>query len=266
MEELYYVYATGGLILLYFAVQVAARRFDPFAPVWLFLVGYSQVYVVQAITYHDWALSARGKDLVAAANFRALWAIAWFLLVYQLGIGKKAAAVLPAPPRSWPPVVVGMISPPLVLWGLYCSGLFMRGGFQTTEDMSGEELLLLSFPFVMMVAAVMLIVTGRAIEKPPPVFLDRRASDRGRLRADLDVQRQAVALADRRAGDGLRLLYLTAQAALLAGSDLDRRGGSTGRDGRHRLEGQPQLRAVVPGLCPLSSATSSPRRSSRAST
>jgi len=171
MEELVYVYATGGLILLFFVVQVARRRFDAFAPVWLFLVGYGQVYVVQAITYHDWAIGARGKELVAAANFRALWAIAWFLLVYMLGIGRKAAVTLPAPPKHWPPLLVGLISPPLILWGIYCSGLFISGGIQSTEDLSGEELLLLSFPFVMIVAAVMLIVTGRTADGRHPYFL-----------------------------------------------------------------------------------------------
>jgi hypothetical protein len=170
MDELIYAYATGGLILLFFIVQVARRRFDPFAPVWLFLVGYGQVYVVQAISYHDWAIGVRGKDLVAAANLRSFWAIAWFLLVYMIGIGRKAAAVLPAPPKSWPPMAVALISPPLILLGLYCSGLFISGGIQSTEDMSSEELLLLSFPFVMIVAAVMLIVTGQGAESQKRYF------------------------------------------------------------------------------------------------
>ena len=40
MDELGFVYGTAGVILAYFLVQVATRRFDPFAPVWLFLVGY----------------------------------------------------------------------------------------------------------------------------------------------------------------------------------------------------------------------------------
>ena len=39
MEELYYIYATVGLMVLYFVHQLVTRKFDPFAPVWLFLVG-----------------------------------------------------------------------------------------------------------------------------------------------------------------------------------------------------------------------------------
>ena len=74
MDEQSLVLATAGVILVYFLAQVARRAFDPFAPVWLFLVGYAQVYVIQALSYHEWALEVRGKDLVAAANFRALWA------------------------------------------------------------------------------------------------------------------------------------------------------------------------------------------------
>ena len=51
MDERSYVYATAGVIIAYLLVAVARRTFDPFAPVWLFLVGYVQVYVVQAISY-----------------------------------------------------------------------------------------------------------------------------------------------------------------------------------------------------------------------
>ncbi len=57
MDELSYVYATAAVAFLYFAVAVARRRFDPFAPVWLFLIGYVQVYVVQAISYHEYAIA-----------------------------------------------------------------------------------------------------------------------------------------------------------------------------------------------------------------
>ena len=42
---MHFVYATIGLIVLYLVLQVVTRSFDPFAPVWLFLVGYLQVYV-----------------------------------------------------------------------------------------------------------------------------------------------------------------------------------------------------------------------------
>ncbi len=145
--------------------------FDPFAPVWLFLVGYAQVYVIQAVSYHDWAISVRGNELVGAANFRALWALVWFLAVYHLPIGRFVAGVLPSPPRSWSPKLVATISPPLVLWGLFCAGLLIRSGAQDDEGISAGESLVRSFPFVMLVAAILLIVTGRTIHSRNPSFL-----------------------------------------------------------------------------------------------
>ena len=45
------------------------KTFDPFAPHWLFLVGYLHVYVIQAISYHDYALRARGVDLVTSGQW-----------------------------------------------------------------------------------------------------------------------------------------------------------------------------------------------------
>jgi hypothetical protein len=171
MDELYPVYATAGLIVAYFLVQVAVRRFDPFAPVWLFLVGFMQVYVVQALSYHEWAIGVRGTELVAASNLRALWALVWFLFVYQLGLGRKFAALLPAPPRAWSPAVVAAISPPLVIWGLFCAGLLIARGDVADETTRTSDSVFRSFPFVMMVAAVLLIVTGRTVYSPRPVLL-----------------------------------------------------------------------------------------------
>ncbi len=170
MDELYFVVATGTVIVLYFFAHVIKGKFDPFAPVWLFLVGYIQPYIVQATSYHEWAIGLRGKELVAAANFQALWALVWFLLVYQLGIGRKLASWLPQPPRRWSAVHVAVISPPLIVWGLFCAGMLARGGGDD-ETMSAEVSLIHAFPFVMMVSAVMLIVTGRMIHGARPQFL-----------------------------------------------------------------------------------------------
>ncbi len=171
MDELYPVYATAATIGLYFLVSVAARKFDPFAPVWLFLVGFVQVYVIQALSYHDWAVTARSKDLVAAANLRAFWALLWFLAVYHFGPGRLAAPLLPRPPRGWPIKFIAGLSPILVFWGLVCAGLVIRSGGDSAQPASPEGSLLLSFPFVMMVAAVLLIVTGRTISAPRRGFL-----------------------------------------------------------------------------------------------
>lgn len=171
MNDQYFVFATAGIILVYFLVNVIVRKFDPFAPVWLFLLGYVQVYIIQAVSYQEWALRVRGQELVAAANFRALWALVWFLTVYHLAIGPRLAPVLPRPPRGWStPLIVGG-SPLLILWGLYCAGMVIRGGLQGPDSISPEEALLRSFPFVMMVAAIMLIVTGRNLSVSRPHFL-----------------------------------------------------------------------------------------------
>lgn len=165
-----YVILTGLLMVLYFLVCVIRKRFDPFAPVWMFLVGYVQVYFVQALSYREWALEARGEELVTAAGCRSLWSLALFLGVYHLGPGRLLSRLLPAPPAGWSAGAVAAISPPLVLWGLICSGVMIRGGMDM-ESMSAEESLFRSFPFVMLVAGIMLIVTGRDPDEPRPAFL-----------------------------------------------------------------------------------------------
>ena len=171
MDELHFIYATAGLMVLYFLHQVVSRKFDPFAPIWLFLVGYFQIYVLQALSFHDWAVEVRGKELVSAANFRSLWALAWFLLVYQLAPTRAVARILPHPPRNWSPLLAGVVSPPLILWGLYCANVLMSGDASDAESYSSEEALVRSFPFVMLVAAVMLVITGLPMHRVRPVFL-----------------------------------------------------------------------------------------------
>jgi hypothetical protein len=172
MDDLSYVYMTAAVIVCYFLWQVISGKFDSFAPSWLYLVGYVQVYIIQAISYHEWAVNVRGKELVAEANFRALWALLWFLFLYEFGIGKMVARLLPAPPRGWSQTTVGIISPVFVLWGLFSAGIMIFGGQQAdTATMSGEESLFGSLPFLTMVAAVLLIVTGRTSEAASRTFL-----------------------------------------------------------------------------------------------
>jgi hypothetical protein len=171
MEEIYYIYATAGLMVLYFLHQLISRKFDPFAPVWLFLVGYLQVYVIQALNFHDWAVDVRGKDLVIAANYRSFWALLWFLLVYQLSPARIAARALPRPPMRWSPSLPAVICPLLIVWGLFCANMLTAGEAPSIESFSSEEALFRSFPFVMMVAAVMLVITGRTMQSTRPVFL-----------------------------------------------------------------------------------------------
>jgi hypothetical protein len=171
MEEIYYIYGTVGLMVLYFLHQVLSRKFDPFAPVWLFLVGYLQVYVLQALSFHDWAVEARGKDLVIAANFRSFWALLWFLFIYQVSPARMTARVLPQPPLRWSPFLPTVVCPALIVWGLFCANMFVSGDASSLESSSSEEALFRSFPFMMLVAAVMLVVTGLTMQPTRPVFL-----------------------------------------------------------------------------------------------
>lgn len=170
MNELAYVYGTLALMVGAFVFQVATRRFDPFAPIWLFFVGYTQVYVVQAISYHDWAIQARGEELVSGANSRALWALAWLMSVYFLGPGRKLAQCLPSPPVRWALTPVVMVTPFLFVWGVYCARVVLSLPGDNSADVTAEATLLLSFPMVMLVAGVLLIVTGRQPSRPRPAF------------------------------------------------------------------------------------------------
>ena len=55
--------------------------------------------------------------------------------------------------------------------GVIPPGMVLRSGVDSQEAVSAEGTLLLSFPFVMMVAGVMLIVTGRSLTNSRPQFL-----------------------------------------------------------------------------------------------
>lgn len=156
---------TGGLIGGLVLWRALRRDFDPFAPLWLFLAGYFQVYVIQALMYREYAIRARGVELVMEANVRALWAIVLFLAVYHIGIAKRLAAKLPKAPTAWSPTLVVILAPPMIFWGLACAGLAMRA-----DNVSQEENLLHQFPVMMLAAGVMLTVTGRRPDDPRPMY------------------------------------------------------------------------------------------------
>lgn len=157
MNELTYAYMTGALITGNLVLQVLRRRFDPFDPIWLFSIGYFQLYVVQAVSYHDYAIRVRGEEVTADANYRAFWAMAWMLAVYYSGIGGWIARRLPNAPTTWSKPLVVAIAPILLLWGLLCARYTVAA--DTGEIERG---LLLNFPILMLAAGVMLIVTARA--------------------------------------------------------------------------------------------------------
>ncbi len=164
MDDQLLVYGTAAVLLSTVVFGVFRKSFDPFAPLWMFLTGYFQIYVVQAISYRDYAIRARGADLVTLANGRALWALVWFLAVYHCGIARYLAARLPRPPAHLSPTLVCGISPFLIVWGLICAGVAMTSG--EGEPASAEEALFRSFPIIMLVAAILLIVAGRHAARP----------------------------------------------------------------------------------------------------
>ena len=170
MNELTYVYATAAVIAGYLVLEVARKRFDPFAPVWLFLVGYIQVYIIQALSYHDYALRVRGVDVTTTLNFRALWAICWFFLVYQLPIGKLFAAKLPKAPRAWSTGLIWSMTPVLVIWGLAAAFLVSHDISKEGVEVSAEAFIFLQFPIMTLVAAILLIVSGRNPARPKPLM------------------------------------------------------------------------------------------------
>jgi hypothetical protein len=168
MDELSFVYMTAAVILGVGLWHVARKTFDPFSPLWLFLLGYLQVYVIQAISYHEWAIRVRGVDLVTRANVRALWALTWFLIVYHSPIGRWVASRLPRAPTRWSPGLITGMSPLLVTWGLVCAGLVLSEGGQ--REVTAEETLLRQFPIVMLVAGILLAVTGLQRGHPRPAM------------------------------------------------------------------------------------------------
>jgi hypothetical protein len=163
-------YCLAGVILLVVGTALVRKSFDPFAPVYIFLCGYFQVYVIQALSARDYALRVRGADLVTAANGRALWALVWFLAVYYSGIGRAIGRCLPKPPPTWSaPKVIGL-APLMILWGLACSGGVLAGGQGAKEAPTEEASLLHLFPMWTLIGAILLIVTGRNGDKPRPAL------------------------------------------------------------------------------------------------
>jgi hypothetical protein len=170
-DDVLYVYGIAGAIAATLACAIVRKRFDAFEPIWLFLVGYAHVYVIQAITVRDWAFVIRGVDVVTAANQRAFWALLWFLLIYYVGPGRWVGRRLPRPPRGWSVTAVAGLSPLLIVWGLYCAWIVVAQGQGEDITASAELTVFRSFPFVMMVAGILLVVTGSLPTSRSPVML-----------------------------------------------------------------------------------------------
>jgi hypothetical protein len=170
MDDRLYIYATAGVIVGTLLLHVVRKRFDPFAPIWMFMVGYVQIYVVQALSYREYALRVRGEEITAWANERALWSVCWFVLVYHLPIGRLLARLAPKAPTSWSLGAVGGLTPILLAWGFACGFLVSYDPTQASVEFSPEASLFLQFPILAQIAAVLLIVTGRNPARPRPAL------------------------------------------------------------------------------------------------
>lgn len=170
MDEFTYIYATAIVILLYLVVEIIRKKFDPFAPAWLFLTGYVQIYIIQAISYHDYAVRVRGLDVTTAANLRSFWAVCWFLLIYSLPVGRWAASKLPRAPHVWSQGVLAVLTPILFIWGLAGAFLVSYDATKQGVEVSPEAFILLQFPVLTQVAAIILIVTGRNPARSRPLL------------------------------------------------------------------------------------------------
>lgn len=169
MNELTPVYCTTVLIvgLVLANVFVFKRWFDPFAPIWLFITGYFQVYVVQAFSYREWAVSIHGEELVTEANWRAFWAILLFVLVYYFGPGRWFSGKMPRSPIHWSMPVLSVVVPVMLTWGFFCSiAMIIQGG----DSVSKGGQLLRQFYFMMLAAGVILMITGSQRQKPAPMI------------------------------------------------------------------------------------------------
>ncbi len=166
-----YVLAMGAIILGLIMIQLVRRKLDPFAPHWMFLTGWFQLYVIQAWMYRDYGLRVRGEEVVLEANQRAFLFLVWFLIVYGSGLGRVLARRLPQAPTRWPAGTVVAICIPLVLWGFYCSIKVMQlSSSESLMMMSPEMVLLIQFPILMLVAGILLIVTGRQPDRPNAIL------------------------------------------------------------------------------------------------
>ena len=163
------VYAMAVIIIGFFLSDLLRGKFDPFAPVWLFLVGFAHVYILQALSYREYALRTRGQVLVTEANIRALWALALFLFMYLSPIGRTIASYLPRAPAVWStPLALGL-SPLFIGWGLFCALIFMQLG-DAESSFYEEPGYLVRFPILLLTSGVMLIVSGQSGTRSRPVL------------------------------------------------------------------------------------------------
>ena len=152
MTDQEYVYATLAVMVAAFLWQVLTKRFDPFAPVWLFLVGLrpglrdpgDHAPRVGAGRPRDRPGRRRptsGRSGRSSGSWRSTTSGPARLVAG--GPAAAAGGVVDA-------AVVAGLSPLLIVWGLFCALAGDRAGDDRGPSRPRQSLLR-SFPFVMMV-------------------------------------------------------------------------------------------------------------------
>ena len=159
-----------------FAFQVLTEAVRPFRADLALLRGlHARIYVVQAISYHDWAVEGprRGAGLLDG-QLPGVLGPGVVPAGLSLGPGKAAgsAKVLPKAADAWSVAPVNLLCPlsDARSGASCCAGSILRGSTPRTGPTSAEAALFMSFPLFLLVAGVLLIVTGRQPDKPRPAY------------------------------------------------------------------------------------------------
>ena len=125
-----------GVMVLYFLHQVISRKFDPFAPVWLFLVGVSanvrdpgtQAFTTGPSKYAAKTWSSRPTSGLSGRCFGFCWST-------SLAPHESSPGYCRVPPVRWSAVLPAVLCPPLIIWGLFCANMFVRGEVPVLESL-----------------------------------------------------------------------------------------------------------------------------------
>lgn len=110
VTEIVLIAGVAVVVLLPLVHRIRQRRFDPFEPIVVFALAWGVMFVVRpsAILIRD-DTGFYGIDIASSLDLAVLLALTGavgFVVGYELSLGRRVAARLPAPPASFVPSVV----------------------------------------------------------------------------------------------------------------------------------------------------------------